>query len=178
HPDGLLDPAGYFEVLARSISVLPETERNASVEPFYVIAEKILSRGEVLPHDWPIAGTTGYGFLNALNGLFVDAAGEEILRSLYVRLTGRSTPYEDLAADSKRLVMHSSLASEVSVLATRLKSLAAADRLTRDFTLTTVRRAIVEVIASLPVYRTYITHRGFSAADRQIVDLAIDRARQ
>jgi (1->4)-alpha-D-glucan 1-alpha-D-glucosylmutase len=178
HPDGLLDPGGYFEVLARSISVLPETERNPSGEPFYVIAEKILSQGEVLPQDWPIAGTTGYGFLNAVNGLFVDSAGEEIMRSLYVRLTGRSAPYEDLAADSKRLVMHSSLASEVSVLATRLKSLAAADRLTRDFTLTTVRRAIVEVIASLPVYRTYVNRLGFSAADRQIVDLAIDRARQ
>jgi len=178
HPDGLLDPGGYFEVLARAISVLPGTERIPSSDPFYVVAEKILSRGEVLPDDWQIAGTTGYGFLNAVNGLFVDSGGEATMRSLYVRLTGRPTPYEDVVADSKRLVMHSSLASEVGVLATRLKSIAAADRTTRDFTLNTLRRAIVEVIASLPVYRTYINRMGFSAADRQIVDLAIDRARQ
>jgi (1->4)-alpha-D-glucan 1-alpha-D-glucosylmutase len=178
HPDGLLDPGGYFEVLARTISVLRGTDRIPSSEPFYVVAEKILSRGEVLPDDWLIAGTTGYSFLNGVNGLFVDPANEETLRSLYVRLTGRPTPYEDVAADSKRLAMHSSLASEVGVLATRLKSIATADRTTRDFTLNTLRRAIVEVIASLPVYRTYINRMGFSAADRQIVDLAIDRARQ
>ena len=40
---------------------------------FYIAAEKILGHGEFLPDNWPVAGTTGYGFLNALNGLFVDA---------------------------------------------------------------------------------------------------------
>ena len=100
------------------------------------------------------------------------------MRSVYAHVTGSATRYEDTAAVSKRLVMNGSLASEVGVLATRLKSLAAADRLTRDFTLTTLRRAIVGVIASLPVYRTYLNSAGFSAADRQIIDLAIDRARR
>jgi (1->4)-alpha-D-glucan 1-alpha-D-glucosylmutase len=178
HPDGLLDPARYFDMLSRAISVLPADNRTAPIEPFYIVAEKILSHGEFIPQGWPIAGTTGYGFLNAANGLFVDSTSEEPMRSLYVRVTGRSTLYEDVATDCKRLVMHSSLASEVSVLATRLKSIAGADRVTRDFTLTTLRRAIVEVIASLPVYRTYVSPSGFSAADRQIVDLAIDRARR
>jgi (1->4)-alpha-D-glucan 1-alpha-D-glucosylmutase len=178
HTDGLLDPAGYFDMLSRAISVLPAADRVPSDGPFYIVAEKILSRGEVIPEGWPIAGTTGYGFLNELNGLFVDFASDEAMRSLYVDIAGRSTPYDDVAADSKRLVMHSSLASEVRVLATRLKGIAAADRLTRDFTLTTLRRAIVEVIASLPVYRTYVSQSGFSAADRHIVDLAIDRARR
>jgi (1->4)-alpha-D-glucan 1-alpha-D-glucosylmutase len=178
HTDGLLDPAGYFDMLSRAISLLPAADRIPSGDPFYIVGEKILSRGEVIPDGWPIAGTTGYGFLNELNGLFVDAASKEAMRTLYAEVTGRSTPYDDVAADSKRLVMRSSLASEVSVLATRLKSIAAADRRTRDFTLTTLRRAIVEVIAALPVYRTYVSLSGFSAADRQIVDLAIDRARR
>jgi (1->4)-alpha-D-glucan 1-alpha-D-glucosylmutase len=176
HPDGLLDPAAYLSDLARAIALMPS--RISSAECFYIVVEKILSHGELIPEGWPIAGTTGYGFLNAVNGLFVDPASEDTLRSVYAHVTGRTTRYEDVAAVSKRLVMNSSLASEVGVLATRLKSLAAADRLTRDFTLTTLRRVIVSVIASLPVYRTYVNSSGFSAVDRQTIDLAIDRARR
>ena len=74
--------------------------------------------------------------------------------------------------------MGSSLASEVGVLARFLKTIAGSDRRTRDFTLTTLRRAIVEVVACLPVYRTYVSASGFSATDRQTIDLAIDRAQR
>jgi (1->4)-alpha-D-glucan 1-alpha-D-glucosylmutase len=176
HPDGLLDPAAYLNDLARAIAVIPS--RISSTESFDIVAEKILSHDELIPEGWPIAGTTGYGFLNAVNGLFVDSAHEGTMRSVYAHVTGSTTRYEDVAAVSKRLVMNSSLASEVAVLATRLKTLASADRLTRDFTLTSLRRAIVGVIASLSVYRTYLNNAGFSAADRQIIDLAIDRARR
>ncbi len=42
-----------------------------------IVAEKILSRGEDLPADWPIDGTVGYEYLNALNGLFVDPTTSE-----------------------------------------------------------------------------------------------------
>ena len=31
-------------------------------------------KGERMPEDWPIFGTTGYAFLNPLNGIFVDTA--------------------------------------------------------------------------------------------------------
>ncbi|MDZ7620670.1 MAG: alpha-amylase family glycosyl hydrolase [Patescibacteria group bacterium] len=42
--------------------------------PLYVVVEKILGPEEPLPTDWPIAGTTGYDFLNSVSGLFVDPA--------------------------------------------------------------------------------------------------------
>ena len=74
--------------------------------------------------------------------------------------------------------MGSSLASEVGVLTRFLKQIALSDRRTRDLTLTTLRRAIVEAIACLPVYRTYISASGFSATDRHTIDLAIDRAQR
>ena len=64
HPDGLLDPTGYFDRLA------------VAAPGAWIIAEKILEPGEDLRADWPIAGTTGYDFLNELNGVFVDPAGE------------------------------------------------------------------------------------------------------
>ncbi len=38
--------------------------------------EKILEPGEQLRRDWPVAGTTGYEFLNVLGGMFVDREGE------------------------------------------------------------------------------------------------------
>jgi (1->4)-alpha-D-glucan 1-alpha-D-glucosylmutase len=131
HPDGLLDPATYFADLLRAIDALPGRPTSPD-EPFYIVAEKILGCGELIPEDWLIAGTTGYGFLNTVNGLFVDASNEDAIRSLYALATGRATPFEDIAAESKRLVMHSALASELGVLAIRLKAIARADRRTRD----------------------------------------------
>ncbi len=95
-----------------------------SDESLYIVAEKILGHGELLPEDWPIAGTTGYGFLNAVNGLFVDSANEHAVRELYAVVTGRSESFADVAYHSKRLVMGSSMASELAVLARALKAIA------------------------------------------------------
>ena len=52
------------------------------------------------------------------------------------------------------------MASELTVLARALKTIAGSDRRTRDFTLTALRSAIVEVVACFPVYRTYVTRVG------------------
>ena len=41
-----------------------------------------------MPADWPIHGTTGYEFLNQLNGLFVDASQEATLSRIYQRWSG------------------------------------------------------------------------------------------
>ena len=41
--------------------------------PLYVVAEKILGADEALVETWPVHGTSGYDFLNQVNGLFVDA---------------------------------------------------------------------------------------------------------
>jgi (1->4)-alpha-D-glucan 1-alpha-D-glucosylmutase len=60
HVDGLLDPPGYLERLA-------DASGGA-----WVVVEKILAPEEALPDEWPVAGTTGYEFLNRVNGLFVS----------------------------------------------------------------------------------------------------------
>src|SRR6185369_13606818 len=69
HPDGLLDPRVYFERLQEPFAAHNDDERQ-----LYVVAEKILSSGESLRGGWPIAGTTGYEFLNDVNALFVESA--------------------------------------------------------------------------------------------------------
>jgi len=87
HPDGLANPAEYFERL-----------RDAGVE--HVWAEKILEPGEEL-RDWPIEGTTGYEFLNDVLALCVDPAAEEAFSSLYEELTGDTRRFEDIASLAK-----------------------------------------------------------------------------
>lgn len=180
HTDGLLDPAGYFAQLQQAIAALPGHSPLDSTgqDRFHLVAEKILARDELLPSDWQISGTTGYGFLNDVSGLFVDATNKAPLERLYARVTGRRDAFSQVAYHARRLVTASSMASELNVLARHLKTIAMADRRTRDYTVTALRRAIAETVACMPVYRSYITEHGFTAADREIVDHAIDRARR
>src|SRR5439155_9194009 len=97
----------------------------------------------------------------AVNGLFIDPANEEVFRRGYVRLTRRREPFDEVAYQAQRLVMGSSMASELGVLAQSLKAIAMSDRRTRDFTLRALSKTIVEVVACLPCYRTYVSASGF-----------------
>src|SRR4029453_6751931 len=96
----------------------------------------------------------------------------------YRQFTESDASFEQIAYDSKRLVMRSSLAAEVEVLATQLDRIAQLDRRTADFTRAAIREAIREVIAGFPVYRTYVSHRGVSDEDRRIVNWAVNVARK
>ena len=58
--------------------------------------------------------------------------------------------------------MATSLASEINMLAHRLKRIAARSRKHRDFTLNGIAVALRETIAALPVYRTYITESSLT----------------
>jgi malto-oligosyltrehalose synthase len=177
HPDGLLDPASYLHRLQEAAAEALWRAGFDRPSRFYVVTEKILSHGEFLP-DWPVAGTTGYVFLNELNGLFVDPDNAEALKNGFARTTGRRESFEEVAYQAQRLVMGSSMASELSVLSHALKTIALSDRRTRDFTVTALAKTIVEVVACLPCYRTYVSAAGFSATDREMIDVAIDRARR
>jgi (1->4)-alpha-D-glucan 1-alpha-D-glucosylmutase len=168
HSDGLFDPAGYFRMLQE---LAPEP-------PLYVVAEKILSAHEHLKDSWEVHGTTGYNFLNLLNGIFVDAKQARRLWRVYERLTGRGEPFEDVLYDSKRLIMQTAMASELNVLAHALDEIGERSRRSRDFTLETMRGAITEVVACFPVYRTYVDDAGWTSEDRNVVERAIKRARR
>src|ERR1019366_6880005 len=68
----------------------------------YVVVEKILAADEALPADWATQGTTGYEFLNALNGILVSPAGERPLRALYDELRTVLGRFSDVAYESQR----------------------------------------------------------------------------
>ena len=70
--------------------------------PFPIVAEKILSRGEELPDNWPIDGTVGYEFLNTLNGLFVDPAAAQVIEANIRRVYRRSRTFRRRALRRER----------------------------------------------------------------------------
>jgi (1->4)-alpha-D-glucan 1-alpha-D-glucosylmutase len=142
-------------------------------QPLYIVVEKILGPRETLRQDWPVAGTSGYAFLNMLNGLFVDAEQRWALTRFYRDWTQDSRTFADVVYYAKRLIMQVSLASEVHMLAYQLDRLAQKHRWSRDFTLNSLRRALQEVIACFPVYRSYITGDELHPDDRLYVQQAV-----
>jgi (1->4)-alpha-D-glucan 1-alpha-D-glucosylmutase len=166
HVDGLFDPAGYLERLAALV---------APVQP-YVVVEKILSHHEPLPERWHAHGTTGYDFMNDVNGLFVDGSRVHDFRKLYQRFTGNVDSVEDVIYESKKLVIASSMSSELNVLAHWLNRISEQRRDTRDFTLHSLQDALREVVAGFPVYRSYVGYDGWTPLDEQSIDMAVTRA--
>jgi (1->4)-alpha-D-glucan 1-alpha-D-glucosylmutase len=165
HVDGLWDPQGYLERLPKDC---------------WIVVEKILADGEPLPPSWPIAGTTGYEFLNFVLGVLIDPAAKPALDGLHAVVVGDATPFHEVAAQCKRLVLRDLMASELTVLARRLDQISEAHRFSRDFTLQSLLRALAEVMAYFPVYRTYLRPGDdrLSDLDRAHVAAAVRRAKR
>ena len=203
HMDGLLNPKQYMVRLqmlyaaSQCVGTVPkpplaENGIEADIQqvfgqhdwmnqrtPLYTIVEKILEPGENLPEEWPVDGTSGYDFTTLVNGVFIDQRNERAFTNLYHRFIGRSPNVEDLIYNSKKLIMHASLASEVNVLAHMLDEISLTDRYARDFTRKALRDVIRETIGCFPVYRTYIDERGqMSERDRAYINEAIVRAKR
>ena len=159
HTDGLYDPYAYFHSLQVAAREAIRTGGGDADRAMYVLAEKILGPGESLPRSWPISGTTGYDFLAAANGLWVDPGGEEALDRVYAGHGGGAS-YASVLSRSKRDVLEYNFASELHFLSRSLKRVAERRRHARDFTLSNLTRAIKEVIAAFPVYRTYVRPDG------------------
>ncbi|MGC2508875.1 MAG: malto-oligosyltrehalose synthase [Candidatus Acidiferrales bacterium] len=173
HIDGLRDPSGY---LARLQQRLSETEGLGALCP-YLVVEKILGRGEQLPGDWSIAGTTGYEYLNYANGVFVDPRGGERIEATYTQFVGRKIRFADVVYEKKKLVMNSLLRVEVRGLARQLAELAAKDRYARSISRLELIDALTEVTACMRVYRTYIRSLDVPPAARTTIEEALQEAR-
>ena len=131
HPDGLRDPGAYFERLHRAA---PDT---------WLVVEKILEPGEEMP-DWPVAGTTGYDALAEVGGVFVDTGTEAFFDTLQHHLTGGDTSWQDLVHQTKLHAATTLLAAELARMARLAPEIEAAPR------------ALAELAACFPVYRSYL----------------------
>ncbi|MGO9572182.1 MAG: malto-oligosyltrehalose synthase [Desulfomonilaceae bacterium] len=164
HVDGLYDPGRY---LKRLRAKAPET---------FMVVEKILGPEEDLCNDWPVQGTTGYDFMNYVNGLFCERKNQRTLDRIWFTLTGSTRRFADLLREKKRLIIVEHMAGDVNNLAQLVKTISSRDRHGSDITMFGLRRAILEVLAAFPVYRTYINDRVVSESDRSYIEQAVDRA--
>jgi hypothetical protein len=99
----LFDPRDYFRRL-----------QAACPKPIYLVVEKIVAPFENLHEDWAVHGTTGYRFANVVNGLFVDPAAESRLTRTYTQFIGNDASFEELARASRRMILRTALASELT----------------------------------------------------------------
>ncbi|NMZ16723.1 malto-oligosyltrehalose synthase [Pseudomonas rhodesiae] len=171
HIDGLADPRGYCRKLRRRVDTL-SPERHL---PIFV--EKILGEGETLREDWQVDGTTGYEFMNQLSLLQHQPEGFEPLAELWTRLSERPSAFIEEARLARHQILNGSLGGDFESVAQALLQVARDDVMTRDLTLGAIRRALQELIVHFPVYRTYISARGRSAADDKVFQQAMDGAR-
>jgi (1->4)-alpha-D-glucan 1-alpha-D-glucosylmutase len=178
HPDGLYAPKQYFDRLQAMAATLSPAAAQESDQPLYLVVEKILAAHEHLPESWAIHGTTGYDFCAACTGLFVDAAAEERFTRVYHGFIRAHPDLGEMVRANKHLIMETALAGELQVLATQLTRLAKIDRRTCDFTLNSLRGALAEIVASFPVYRTYVADCDTSADDTRYVEWAVGVAKK
>lgn len=170
HVDGLHDPEAYLCRLQERLGGEGESPG------FYVVVEKILGSEEKLPTGWPVHGTSGYDFLNLVNGLFVYEEGLKQLEEIYRRHGGSAASFKEVVYGLKKRAMAELFGGEMRTLAGLLGRLAEQDRHGLDLTLDQLEEAVVEVIACFPVYRTYT--RGFTvtAQDRAYIEQAVASA--
>jgi len=178
HPDGLYDPAQYFERLRRSLVEALNHGENGEGDSRYVVIEKILTGSERLRSEWPVAGTTGYDFSNLVNGLFVDPAAAACFARIYHNFSRNEIDFGELAYRCRKLIIRVALVSELNVLANQLTRIALSKRHTCDFTLNSLRDALMEVVANFPVYRTYVSPAGISESDANYIAAAIRAAKR
>ncbi|GMA27740.1 malto-oligosyltrehalose synthase [Arenivirga flava] len=135
HPDGLADPGGYLDDLARLTGGAP------------VWVEKILEPGEVLPPHWATEGTSGYDALAVVDRVLVAPQAEHALDVIDADLAGApGETWPRLIHGTKRMIADGILRSEVLRLARLIPEVPQADD------------ALAELLACFPVYRSYLPY--------------------
>lgn len=164
HIDGLYDPTDYLKKLREKSD--------------YIIVEKILEPEEELPSFWPVEGTTGYDFVYYVNNIFCRRENEEEFDRIYSNFTGLNASYGELLSEKKRLIIGKHMAGDVENLALLLKNISSKYRHGSDKTLYGIKRALVEIMAQFPIYRTYTNRDVSRNEDRGYIKEAVRKARR
>ncbi len=181
HTDGLYDPYEYFGKLQARFHPATSGEPMSPddlARPLPILVEKIVQRGEALPEEWPVDGTTGYEFGVAVRGLWIAPEAEPELTRIYQTMTGDHRTFGEHEYECKRHVVRYVLSSELNVMAQAAHRIAIENRHFRDFTLLGLTRALTEIVCAFPVYRTYVrAGKPVSPRDERVVHTAVRRAR-
>jgi (1->4)-alpha-D-glucan 1-alpha-D-glucosylmutase len=166
HIDGLYSPSDYVRRLHALVDGIP------------IWVEKILSAGEELVQAWPVAGSTGYDFLNRAEELFIDSGGHTALDHMYRRFTGRRISFQETVRRSKRRILTGHLAPDVMRLARQLRGLLQQLEIGQALTAADLAAAVTETIVHFGRYRTYANPATgeIDARERTILEYAFTEA--
>src|SRR6202022_3293967 len=160
HVDGLLDPREYCQRLRESLAAR-EAQRplRFNGERAYLVVEKILARGEALPGDWDVDGTTGYDFMNDVGALLHDPDGEAALTAVWNELAASTATFADEVRTARYKILAENLSEELDRATRALHRMAREQPAPRAFTFMAIRRALTELAVHFLVYRIY-PHNG------------------
>ena len=123
HVDGLYDPSSYLERLQKSCylqlvwgqvrwrrfsrpssnwwtcspkNIDAGTRDRTILQTVLHRLRKDSPEGGALPEEWPVFGTTGYDFLNSLNGIFVETEKAKDFDRIYARFVKASVNFMDM----------------------------------------------------------------------------------
>ena len=164
HVDGLADPRGYLMRL-----------RQKAGDDCHITVEKILGKGEHLPDDWPVSGTTGYEFIAALSDVLVDDENLDGLREAYDQVVGKPVDMRAELRSAKLLMVDRNFAGEFSVLL-RLAGEIAGHEASAPAE-EALRQALRELLIAFPVYRTYGTAQGLPPADLALMQKVVSKVK-
>jgi (1->4)-alpha-D-glucan 1-alpha-D-glucosylmutase len=165
HPDGLREPARYFQMLR---SMLPDGR---------IYIEKILENDERLDEGWAVDGTVGYDFLSKVNRLWMDDQRIDSLTGTYFDFTQQSVNISTVVRQKKRDIIAASFSADLNRLVRNALAIARMDRTTRDISPRHLHEALTALTVALPLYRTYRTESGISEIDQRILIDTTQRAR-
>src|SRR5690606_2563579 len=113
-------------------------------------------------------------------GLFVDPEGEKSISDFYADFTGHNEPYGALVRGKKRTVLELGFDGDLRRLVEKLRAVCRHPQVRLDHSRRHLREALAEIVASFPVYRTYVhPERGEVAGDDlEAIRQALDSARR
>jgi len=153
HIDGLARPDLYLKRIQEHVG-----------PGFYIIVEKILGSREKLP-NWQISGTTGYDALVQLDSVFVAQENQAQFERRYESVRADDRPIHEQLKSIRTELLQTTFQSERDALVEKTMRLGDHD----DFTKPALAKAWMELIAEMPVYRSYLADR--SASRESILEL-------
>jgi (1->4)-alpha-D-glucan 1-alpha-D-glucosylmutase len=177
HIDGLSQPENYCRKLRRRLHELDgERPENRRAGRAYFVVEKILARHERLPASWETDGTTGYDFMGEVSALLHDERGEQPLRALWQRVSGRPGDFDSEEELARRQILQRSFSAQLEAVVEALHAIAQSALATRDYSRAAIRRCLTEILAHFPVYRIYARVAHASQSDDGFLAQAIEHA--
>ncbi|EGS1685266.1 malto-oligosyltrehalose synthase [Enterobacter cloacae] len=160
HIDGLADPLGYLQRL-----------RQATGPDCYITVEKILAKGEQLPAEWPVSGTTGYEFIASLAEVLVDDNNLGRLEKIHDETLGVTVDRHAELRNAKGLMTDRNFEGEFTTLLNIATDLARCNGI--DVPQDDIRYTLRELLIAFPVYRTYGTADGLTAPDVALLNRVV-----